>query len=165
MNRTKVLIVDDNLVIRRGLKSLLEEDSSIVIAGEASTGTEAIEWIDKSLADVVLMDLGLPGMSGLEAIKKLSGESPDLAVMVLTVFKEKEKVLEALDSGAAGYLLKESDGSEIIKGLHEVFMGGSALSPAVAKIVVDELRKPSPAEEFNLSSREIEVLERLAEGL
>lgn len=161
-----IWLVEDDAGYRRNLKLSLELEDHITVDRVFPSCIEFFEALEtETPPDVVLMDLGLPGMSGLEAIKKLSGESPDLAVMVLTVFKEKEKVLEALDSGAAGYLLKESDGSEIIKGLHEVFMGGSALSPAVAKIVVDELRKPSPAEEFNLSSREIEVLERLAEGL
>jgi DNA-binding NarL/FixJ family response regulator len=161
-----IWLVEDDAGYRRNLKLSLELEEHITVDHVFPSCIEFFETLGNEPApDVVLMDLGLPGMSGLEAIRKLSKESPDVAVMVLTVFKDKEKVIESLEAGAAGYLLKESDGPEIVKGLREVFMGGTALSPAVAKIVVGELRKPSPAEEFNLSSREIEVLEKLADGL
>ncbi len=161
-----IWLVEDDASYRRNLRMSLELEKHITVGRVFPSCIEFFEALETELPpDMVLMDLGLPGMSGLEAIRKLAEIAPDIAVMVLTVFKDKEKVLEALDAGAAGYLLKESDGPEIVKGLHEVFMGGSALSPAVAKIVVDELRKPSPSEEFNLSLREIEVLENLAGGL
>ncbi len=161
-----IWLVEDDAGYRRNLRMSLELEEHITVDHVFPSCIEFFETLETApVPDVVLMDLGLPGMSGLEAIRKLADLAPDLAVMVLTVFKDKEKVLEALDAGAAGYLLKESDGSEIVKGLHEVFMGGSALSPAIAKIVVQELRKPSPVEEFKLSSREVEVLEKLAEGL
>ncbi|RKZ96536.1 MAG: DNA-binding response regulator [Gammaproteobacteria bacterium] len=161
-----IWLVEDDAGYRRNLRMSLGLEDHITVGRVFPSCIEFFEALgSEAPPDVVLMDLGLPGMSGLEAIRKLSSEAPDIAVMVLTVFKDKEKVLEALDAGAAGYLLKESDGPEIVKGLREVFFGGSALSPAVAKIVVEELRKPSPAEDFNLSSREVEVLEKLAEGL
>jgi DNA-binding NarL/FixJ family response regulator len=161
-----IWLVEDDAGYRRNLKLSLELEDHITVDRVFPSCIEFFEALaNESAPDVVLMDLGLPGMSGLEAIRKLADVAPDIAVMVLTVFKDKEKVLEALDSGAAGYLLKESDGPEIVKGLQQVFMGGSALSPSVAKIVVQELRKPAPAEEFNLSLREIEVLEKLADGL
>jgi DNA-binding NarL/FixJ family response regulator len=161
-----IWLVEDDAGYRRNLKLSLELEEHITVDRVFPSCFEFFESLDNEPApDVVLMDLGLPGMSGLEAIRKLKVEAPDIAIMVLTVFKDKDKVLEALDSGAAGYLLKASDGVEIVKGLQEVFMGGTTLSPAVAKIVVEELRKPSPVEEFNLSAREIEVLEKLAEGL
>jgi DNA-binding NarL/FixJ family response regulator len=159
-------LVEDDASYRRNLRMSLELEEHITVDHVFPSCIEFFEALETEIhPDVVLMDLGLPGMSGLEAIRKMADVAPDIAVMVLTVFKDKAKVLESLDAGAAGYLLKESEAPEIIKGLHEVFMGGSALSPTVAKIVVEELRKPSPAEEFNLSEREIEVLEKLAEGL
>jgi len=161
-----IWLVEDDAGYRRNLRMSLEMETHITVSGVFPSCIEFFEALQADpLPDVVLMDLGLPGMSGLEAIRKLSSEAPDIAVMVLTVFKDKEKVIEALDSGASGYLLKGSDGSEIVKGLQEVFMGGSALSPTIAKIVVEELRKPAPEEAFNLSLREIGVLEKLAEGL
>jgi DNA-binding NarL/FixJ family response regulator len=108
------------------------------------------------------MDLGLPGMSGVEGIRKLAVLAPDIAVLVITVFSDKEKVLHALDAGAAGYLLKTATGPEIIRGVEQAFQGGAPLSAAVAKIVLDEIRKPLLNEAFNLSEREVEVLEQLA---
>jgi DNA-binding NarL/FixJ family response regulator len=114
--------------------------------------------------DLVLMDLGLPGMGGVAGIQKLASVAPDITVVVLTVFKEKEKVLRALDAGASGYLLKTAVPEEIVRGLQQVFFGGSVLSPSVAKIVLEEFRKPSPVNDFKLSPREIDVLEQLALG-
>lgn len=169
-----IWLVEDDAGYRRNLRKALEVEEHITVERVFPSCVEFFEVLEAGESpDVVLMDLGLPGMSGLEAIRKLSKEAPDLAVMVLTVFKDKEKVLEALDAGAAGYLLKESDSEEISRGLNEIFMGGSALSPAVAKIVVEELRpspseelkRPSSSEELNLSPRELEVLIKLADGL
>jgi DNA-binding NarL/FixJ family response regulator len=161
-----IWLVEDDASYRRNLRMSLELEEHITVSKVFPSCIEFFKALEtEPKPDVVLMDLGLPGMSGLEAIRKLSAEAPDVAVMVLTVFKDKEKVLEALDAGAAGYLLKESDGPQIVKGLQEVFFGGSVLSPSIAKIVVEQLRKPVPTDEFSLSSREVEVLEKLAEGL
>jgi DNA-binding NarL/FixJ family response regulator len=161
-----IWLVEDDAGYRRSLRLSLELEEHITVGRVFPSCIEFFEALEEEAPpDVVLMDLGLPGMSGLEAIRKLADVAPDIAVIVLTVFKDKEKVLEAVDAGAAGYLLKESDGPEIVKGLNQVFMGGTALSPSVAKIVIEELRKPSPAEEFNLSEREIQVLGKLADGL
>jgi DNA-binding NarL/FixJ family response regulator len=161
-----IWIVEDDAGYRRNLRLSLEGEEHVTCSRVFPSCLELFETLGTDTPpDVVLMDLGLPGMSGLEAIRKLANQAPDLAVVVLTVFKDKEKVLEALDAGAAGYLLKESTGHEIVQGLQQVFLGGSALSPAVAKIVVEELRKPEPTEDFDLSKREIQVLEKLAEGL
>ncbi len=121
---------------------------------------EAIET--DSHPDLVLMDLGLPGMGGVEGIRNLAKVAPDLTVIVLTVFADKEKVIESLDAGAAGYLLKTSKPTDIVRGVQEVFLGGGALSPSVTKMVLGEMRQPSPSGQFDLSVREIEVLELLA---
>jgi DNA-binding NarL/FixJ family response regulator len=125
--------VEDDAGYRRNLRMSLELEEGIAVGRVFPSCIELFETLQtESAPDVVLMDLGLPGMSGIEAIRKLSKIAPEAAVMVLTVFKEKEKVKAALDAGAAGYLLKESDGPEIVKGLREVFAGGSVLSSAVA---------------------------------
>ncbi|MCK4565020.1 MAG: response regulator transcription factor [Verrucomicrobia bacterium] len=161
-----IWVVEDDTVYRRTLQRLLNREEHITCDRVFPSCIKLFDAIDKDPhPDMVLMDLGLPGMGGVEGIQKLAKLAPDLAVIVLTIFADKEKVLEALDAGAAGYLLKTSMPEEIIRGLQEVFLGGAALSPSVAKMVLQEMRKPKPSEQFDLSVREIEVLELLAEGL
>ena len=159
-------IVEDDTTYRRMLQRILKRAEYITCERVFPSCIEFLEAVktDKQ-PDLVLMDLGLPEMGGVEGIKRLARLAPDITVMVLTVFKDKENVLQALEAGAAGYLLKTASGSEIIKGIDDIFMGQTALSPSVAKIVLEEMRQPSPVEYFDLSGREIEVLEHLAEGL
>ena len=131
-----VWIVEDDAGYRRNLRMSLELAEGIAVGRVFPSCIEFFDALESEMPpDVVLMDLGLPGMSGIEAIRKLSTHSPGVAVMVLTVFKEKDTVMEALKAGAAGYLLKGSDGPEIIKALHEVVGGGSMLSPSVAGLL------------------------------
>jgi len=124
-------------------------------------------WIveEDSHPDLLLMDLGLPGMGGVEGIQKLALLAPDITVLVLTVFEDKDKVLQSLDAGAVGYLLKTSMPHEIIQGIKDVFLGGAVLSPSVAKMVLEEMHRPKSSERFDLSERELEVLASLATGL
>jgi DNA-binding NarL/FixJ family response regulator len=127
-----IWIVEDDPGYRRNLRMSLELEECVTVGRVFPSCVEFFEAIEtEARPDVVLMDLGLPGMSGLEAIRILSSQVPELAVMVLTVFKDKKKVQEAQDAGAAGYLLKESDGQEIISSLKQVVAGKTALSPAL----------------------------------
>ncbi|MDZ8117059.1 response regulator transcription factor [Pontiella agarivorans] len=159
-------LVEDDAIYRRTLVRMLDSEDGLHCERIFPSCIELFETIAlEKHPDLVLMDLGLPEMSGVDGIRKLAETAPDVAVVVLTVFKEKEKVIEALDAGAAGYLLKTSKSSDIVNGLRAVFMGGSVLSPPVAKLVLEELRKPVPSETFGLTGREIEVLGELAEGL
>ncbi|MDZ8117610.1 response regulator transcription factor [Pontiella agarivorans] len=159
-------IVEDDAGYRRNLRTSLEREKHIKVSRVFPSCIEFLAAVQEGAApDLVLMDLGLPEMSGVEGIKKLRKMAPDITVIVLTVMEDKKKVLQSLDAGAAGYLLKSSSVREIISGLQQVFVGGAALSPEIAKIVLEEVRKPSPEEAFNLSTREVEVLEQLAEGL
>jgi len=161
-----VWVVEDDSVYRRTLMRMLNREENISCTRVFPSCIEMLEAVgNEPLPDLVLMDLGLPEMSGVEGIHKLAKVAPDVTVMVITVFKDKERVLQALDAGAAGYLLKTATASEIIKGIRDVFMGTASLSPAVAKIVLEEIRNPQPADDFGLSSREIEVLKHLASGL
>ena len=158
-----IWIVEDDSVYRRSLERLLGRQDQITCTQVFPSCIEFLKAIEgNEHPDLVLMDLGLPEMSGIEGIKRLNELAPDITVMVLTTFKEKEAVMEALEAGAAGYLLKTATGPEIIKGIQDIFMGQSALSPSIAKLVLDEIRKPTPDEGFNLSEREFEVLELLA---
>lgn len=159
-------IVEDDTTYRRMLQRILKRAEYITCERVFPSCIEFLEAVktDKQ-PDLVLMDLGLPEMGGVEGIRKLAHLAPDITVMVLTVFKDKNNVLQALEAGAAGYLLKTASGPEIIKGIGDIFMGQTALSPSVAKIVLEEMRQPLPIEDFDLSIREIEVLEQLAKGL
>ncbi|OUX38821.1 MAG: hypothetical protein CBE26_00405 [Kiritimatiellaceae bacterium TMED266] len=159
-------IVEDDATYRRMLQRILKRADHIICERVFPSCIEFLDVVGtEKKPDLVLMDLGLPEMGGVEGIKKLARLAPDITVMVLTVFEDKDNVLQALDAGAAGYLLKTASGAEIIKGIDDIFMGQTALSPSVAKIVLEEMRQPSPVEDFDLSQREIEVLEKLAEGL
>ena len=161
-----VWVVEDDSVYRRTLRRMLNQSEQISCTRVFPSCIELLEAARAgSLPDIVLMDLGLPEMSGVEGIRKLSGIAPNVTALVLTVFEDKDSVLEALDAGAAGYLLKTATAVEITKGIQDVFMGQASLSPSVAKIVLQEMRKPEPAEDFGLSQREITVLEHLATGL
>lgn len=161
-----IWIVEDDSIYRNSLESMLAGQDQITCPQVFASCIPFLKAIEtEEPPDLVLMDLGLPRMSGTEGIKKLKDLAPDIAVLVLTTFKEKVAVLEALEAGAAGYLLKTAKKAEIIKAIHDVFMGQSALSPSIAKIVLEEVRKPEPEETFNLTDREIEVLEQLALGL
>ena len=147
-----IWIVEDDTVFRRTLKRMLNREKKITCSRVFSSCSRLFEAVESdSHPDLLLMDLGLPGMGGVEGIQKLSTLAPDITVIVLTVFEDKEKVFQALDAGAAGYLLKTATGPEIIKGLKQVFMGGAALSPSVAKIVLEEFRKPTPVDDFHLT--------------
>ncbi len=160
-----IWVVEDDAGYRRTLQRLLNREEHITCSRVFSSCITLFEAIEtEPHPDLVLMDLGLPGMGGVEGIQKLAGLAPDLAVVVLTVFADKAKVMESLNAGAAGYLLKSAMPQEIIHGLQDVFLGGAALSPSVAKMVLEEVRQSRPAGQFDLSAREIEVLELLAEG-
>ncbi len=159
-------IVEDDAGYRRTLHKALSREKHITCNGVFPSCIEMFSALEtEPHPDLMLMDLGLPGMGGVDGIKKLAEAAPNVTAMVLTVFQDKEKVMEALDAGAAGYLLKTASVQEIVEGLQQVMVGNAALSPGVAKVVLEELRKPAPSEKFNLSDREIEVLEQLAEGL
>lgn len=161
-----VWIVEDEPAYRRMLLRVLGRADHITECRGFPSCIEFFEALDEGEhPDMVLMDLGLPGLSGVDGIIQMTETAPDIAVVVLTVFSDKKKVFQALEAGASGYLLKSATGPEIIKGLQEVFLGGSALSPAIAKMVLEDIRKPVPAGEVKLAVREVEVLERLAQGL
>ncbi|MGB0370083.1 MAG: response regulator [Opitutales bacterium] len=158
-------LVEDDSGYRRNLERSLNREEKITCERVFPSCIELLEAFktDKR-PDIILMDLGLPQMSGVEGIRQLKAISQDATIVALTVVEEKAKVLDALDAGASGYLLKTATILEIVNGLRQVFLGGAALSPAIAKLVLDEVRKPA-SNDFNLSDREIEVLEHLSDGL
>ncbi|MBK1876200.1 response regulator transcription factor [Pelagicoccus mobilis] len=165
MNSIDVWIVEDDADYRRMLTRVLDRSPQIASCRDFPSCISFLDAIKtEKHPHAVLMDLGLPRMSGITGIKELSQNAPDIAVIVLTVFGEKEKVLEALEAGASGYLLKTATTAEIRKGIQDAVWGGTPLSASVARFVLEEYRKPALANDFKLAAREIEVLHKLSLG-
>lgn len=164
----KVIVVDDHELFRQGLIDLLEE-RGIHVVGEAALATEAIRQASEMGEGVVLMDLTMPGMSGIEATQRLTTVAPLVRVLVLTVASDDEHVIDALLAGACGYVLKDSPIDHIVEGIRAAARGESMISPQIAGHLMRRLREPSEIDagvkQADLTPRELEVLELLARGL
>jgi two-component system nitrate/nitrite response regulator NarL len=160
----RVVVVDDHEVFRNGLMSLLT-DQGLDIVGDAGNGQEALEVVARVAPDVVVMDLNLPGMSGLEAIARLAAESPAARVLVLTISADERDVTEAILAGACGYVLKDASIDEIVAGVRAAAAGDSLISPKVATALLEQIRSGAADEpQAELSERECDVLRLVAEG-
>jgi DNA-binding NarL/FixJ family response regulator len=159
----RVLIVDDHAVVRAGLADLLSGAGDIEVAGQAAGGEEAIALAALLSPDVILMDLSMPGMSGAEATARLREEGSEARIVVLTSLSARERILEALDAGAIGYLLKDAEPDELLRGIRAAARGESPLSPKAATAVLAARDERRPV--VDLSPREREVLELVGEGL
>jgi DNA-binding NarL/FixJ family response regulator len=166
-DRIRAIVVDDHELFRGGLIQLLQENG-IEVLGEASLGATGIEMTQELQPDVVLMDLNMPGMSGIEATQRISAAAPLTRVVVLTVVADEESVMEALLAGACGYLVKDAAVGEIVRGVRAAAHGESLISPRVASRLVDRLRRPATLEPdigSSLTAREQEILELIARGM
>jgi DNA-binding NarL/FixJ family response regulator len=165
--RPRVVIVDDHDVFRRGLARLLAEHELDVV-GQAADGWEALKAVGRLAPDVVVMDLSLPRMSGVEAIARLATEAPATRVLVLTISADEADVTKAILAGASGYLLKDASIDEIVAGVKAAAAGESLISSKVATTLLDRIRtntSAGPQHQAELSEREIEVMRLVAEGL
>jgi DNA-binding NarL/FixJ family response regulator len=168
----RLLIVDDQRLMREGLRTLLELEQGFEIAGEAADGGTALETYGELQPDVVLMDIRMPGMDGIEATRRICAQWPEARVIILTTFDDDANVFEGLRAGAVGYLLKDLSGHELAEAVRTVWKGGGLIEPTVAKRVMAEfarLQPPSrPVDEGlpePLSGRELEVLKLVSAGL
>ncbi len=168
MRKLRVLIVDDHGIVRAGVRTLLENDTSIEVVGEAQNGGEAVIQVRQLRPDLVLMDLTMPKMNGIEATRRIKDEFPDTIVLILTMHDDEEFFLPVLRAGASGYVVKESEPQELLYAIKIVKSGDVFLSPAVAKSVLGVLFASETGEEdqdySNLSKREKEVLHMAATG-
>ncbi len=168
----RLLIVDDQRLMREGLRTLLELERGFDIVGEAGDGQAALDAYAELQPDVVLMDIRMPGMDGVEATRRLHQAWPNARVIILTTFNDDVYVFEGLRAGALGYLLKDVSGQELASAVRTVAQGGALIDPAVARKVVDEFARLAPPARLidaglsePLSERECDVLRLLAEGL
>ncbi|HXK32405.1 MAG TPA: response regulator transcription factor [Dehalococcoidia bacterium] len=168
--RIKVLIVDDHAVLRQALRMLLENQNEVDVVGDAGNGREALDAAEKTQPDVVLMDMVMPGLNGLEATRQIRRRVPKAKVLILTGYMEDEQILAALRAGASGYVVKKSDVQELLLGIQTVHRGNTYFSSAISEgdAVQDYLwqaKRPESKSGYDLlTSREREVLQLIAEG-
>jgi NarL family two-component system response regulator LiaR len=163
----RVLIVDDQAIVRKGIRALLAEVEAIAVVGEASNGQEAVAQALALHPDVTLMDLAMPGMDGLEAIRQITTRQAGARILVLTSFVSDDKVFPAIKAGALGYLLKDSEPADLIHAIKQVNRGEPSLHPSIAIKVLQELRRPAEKTPppNALTAREVEVLRLVAKGM
>lgn len=163
----RVLIVDDHAIVRKGIRALLSEAGGFEVVGEASNGRSAVLAAEETNPDVILMDLLMPGMDGIEATRLITGRQPKTRILVLTSFAADNKVFPAIKAGALGYLLKDSSPDELVRAIRQVHCGEPSLHPTIARKLLQEIARPverHPAPEA-LTERELTVLKWISQGM
>lgn len=166
--RARILIADDHPIVRRGLRDIVESEKDLEVVGEAETAVEALEHAARTECDVVVLDLSMPGASGLSVLKELRRRHPRIAVLVLSVAPEEQFALRAIKAGAAGYLTKRSAPDQLVEAIRCVIKGGLHVNLATGRSLVNEALRPEPrrsARWARLSDRELEILRLLASGM
>ncbi len=168
MSQIEVILADDHVLFRQGLARLLELESDIVVMAQASTGREVLERLKVQLPDVVIMDITMPDMDGVEATAQVSALYPQVKVLVLSAHEDRDALFAAIDAGAAGYLIKDTEPEELARAIRVVAAGGSIVSPSVTAQLLQGVREMGydPAEterrKLSLSDRELEILRQLS---
>jgi DNA-binding NarL/FixJ family response regulator len=166
----KVAVFEDNKLVRDAFEAILNGTKGLICSGAFSNANDLLHSVKKSLPDVILMDIEMPGISGIEATRMIHQLFPDIKILIQTVFEENEKVFAAICAGASGYILKDTPPSKLVEGIHEVYNGGAPMSPAIASKVLALFQKLAPAsnaaekEDFHLSKREKEILALMIDG-
>jgi NarL family two-component system response regulator LiaR len=163
----RVLIVDDHTIVRKGIRALLAEIEGIEVVGEAADGQEAVAQANTLRPDVILMDLAMPKLDGIEATRQIKASRPESRILVMTSFAADDKVFPAIKAGALGYLLKESAPEDLVQAIRQIHRGESSLHPTIARKVLQEITHSSdrPPTPNPLTEREAEVLRLVAQGL
>jgi two-component system response regulator NreC len=168
MRKIKVVVADDHTILRQGIKALLDNQEGIEVVGEAKDGREAIKTIEELLPDVILMDIAMPGLNGLEATRRIKKKFPKTKVVVLTMHANEEYIFQILNAGADGYLVKETAFQDLISAINAVHKGAAFMSPSISKKVMTDYIQRAQGEEKvgfdTLTTREREILQLVAEG-
>jgi len=169
MRPARVLLADDHAILRGGLRLVLGKEPDLVVAGEAADGRAAVDWMERSAAEVVVMDVGMPGLNGIDAAAEILRRHPACAVVMLSMHSDETYVLRCLRAGARAYVLKESAEAELIAAIRAVLAGRSYFSPKVGRLLreehVERMRREGAGDSFDLlTAREREVLQLVAEG-
>lgn len=164
-SRIRLLICDDHELVRRGLRNLLEVDPIIEVVGEAGNASECLQEVGNVHPDIVIMDVRMPGESGIEACREIRERHPNIRVLMLTSFADDEALFSAIMAGASGYVLKRIKGNDLIDALHKVHRGESLLDPAVTERVLSRLRGQSTYGFDTLTAQEQKIIDLVAEGL
>ncbi|MCG3111786.1 MAG: response regulator transcription factor [Candidatus Manganitrophus sp. SB1] len=171
MTKIRILIADDHRVVREGLVAILKSRSDMDVVGEAINGFEVIEKTKALKPDVILMDISMPQMNGVEATRAVRKISPEIGIVVLTMHDDDATIFELVRTGVHGYLLKDADSSEIVKAIQSIYKGESIIHPSIARKILGEFSqlepeqvKKAPRQMYNLSGREVDVLRRVAKG-
>ncbi len=169
MANIRLLIVDDHRMFVQGLRSLIEMESDIEVVGEIHTGDEALAAVLRLHPDVVLMDVNMPGINGVEATRQILAQRPETGIIILTMNHDDAQVFQAIKSGARGYVLKDAETIEVVRAIRTVARGDSAITPAMTTRVLTEFKRmweqPNPAQRSGLTEREISILRLIARGL
>lgn len=170
MSVIKVLVAEDHLITRQGIRRLLEDESNITVVGEAGDGEEAVQMVTDLHPDVVIMDIAMPKLNGIEATRQIKLLHPSTAVLILSAYDDDEYVFGLVEAGAAGYLLKTTSGEELSRAIRAVYKGEPVLDPIVARKVLNRLRFPNKVSRAartteHLSDREIDVVRLAAKGM
>ncbi|HUR22954.1 MAG TPA: response regulator transcription factor, partial [Acidimicrobiales bacterium] len=164
---TRVFLLDDHEIVRRGLKELLESEEDLVVVGEAGTAAEALERIPATTPDVAVLDVRLPDGDGVEVCREIRSAHPEINCLMLTSYADDEALFSAILAGAAGYVLKQVRGTDLVDSIRRVAQGQSLLDPGVTARVLERLRNPQAPDEHlaSLSDQERRILDLIAEGL
>jgi DNA-binding NarL/FixJ family response regulator len=170
MNRVKILIADDHAMIRDGLKSLLSKNNELTVAGEATTGLEALEKYKSIKPDLLILDISMPDMNGMDAAEQILKDDPDAKIIILSMFDDEDYISRCMEHGVKGYVVKNETGSELDYAVNTVLKGQTYFSNQVQKVIFRKYsnnvsKKKQKEPEFKLTGREVEIVKLIAEGL
>lgn len=162
MSKIKLLIADDHIILRDGIVSLLQGEESFIVAGTAGNGYEVLDLINKKEFDVCLLDISMPGLDGMETAKLIKEKKPEIKIIMLTTYNDREIISELVHIGVSGYLLKNSDRQELVEAIHKVMKGRHYFSEEVENIILQGLTEKKSAEVITLTERELQIVQLLA---